>query len=183
MDTITYLTDPTDPDKAVSIVSKHAQFILKEAKNAKKTDQEGQYDEYNKANIRDSKTFFLDCLDKGVLTQMYENCNEDETFIAHWMNLTMIMGSISVERFDMIKDSIKKRRIQDYSGEDVEALSSDFTSEWKRLHGARMYDHGLTLNMLKTIMESGNEDFRYGLRSLKEKLNKKLLDIRHLSYD
>jgi hypothetical protein len=46
-----------------------------------------------------------------------------------------------------------------------------------------MYDHGLTLNMLKTIMESGNEDFRYGLCSLKEKLNKKLLDIQHLSYD
>ena len=183
MDTITYLTDPTDSTKVVSIVSEHAQFTLKEAKNTEKTDQQSQYDEYDKANIRDAKTFFLNSLDEGVLTQMYENCDAEETFIAHWMNLMMIVGSISVERFDMIKDSIKKRKIQNYSGEDVEAIATDYSSEWKRLHGARMYDHGLTLNMLKTIMESGNEDFRYGLRSLKEKLNKKLLDIRHLSYD
>jgi hypothetical protein len=183
MDTITYLTDPTDSTKVVSILGEHDQFTLKEAKDIEEKDQSSSYDQYDESNIRDSKTFLLNSLDETVLTQMYENCDDTETFIVHWMNLMLIVGSISIERFDKIKDSIKKRKMQDYSGEDVEAISTDYMSGWKNLHGARMYDHSLTLTMLKTIMQSGNEDFRYGLRSLKEKLNKKLLEIRHLSYD
>ena len=183
MDTITYLPDPTDPTQVISVLSEHAQFTLKEAKTSEKSKQQGCYDQYDHANVRDSKTLLLNSLDESVLTQMYENCDDDETFIVHWMNLMLIVGSISIERFDRIKDSIKARKIQNYAGENVEAISTDYVSEWKRLHGARMYDHGLTLTMLKTIMESGNEDFRYGLRSLKDKLNKKLMDVRHMSYD
>jgi hypothetical protein len=183
MDTITYLPDPTDPKQVISVLSEHAQFTLKEAKTSEKRDHQDFYDQYDHANIRDSKTFLLNSLDEAVLTQMYENCDDDETFIVHWMNLMLIVGSISIERFDRIKDSIKARKIQNYAGEDVESISTDYVSEWKRLHGARMYDHGLTLTMLKTIMESGNEDFRYGLRALKDKLNKKLMDVRHMSYD
>ena len=48
-----------------------------------------------------------------------------------------------------------------------------------------MYDQKLTLHMLTTIMDGGgknNEDFKYPLRSLKKKLDKKLLEIRHLPY-
>jgi hypothetical protein len=183
MDTITYLTDPTDPKEVVSVVSTHAQFTLKEAKDAESTDQFGLYDEYDNSNIVDVKSFLLNSLDEGILTQMYENCDEDETFIVNWINLMMIVGSTSVERFEMIKDSIKKHKIQDYSGEDVEAIAMDFSREYKHLHEAKMYDQALTLTMVKTISEAGNEDFCYELRPVKERLKKKLLEYRHLSYD
>jgi hypothetical protein len=130
MDTITYLTDPTDSTKVVSILGEHDQFTLKEAKDIEDTDQTSNYDQYDEANIRDAKTFLLKSLDETVLTQMYENCDDTETFIVHWMNLMLIVGSISIERFDKIKDSIKRRKIQDYSGEDVEAISTDYMSGW-----------------------------------------------------
>ena len=130
MDTITYLTDPTDSTKVVSILGEHDQFTLKEAKDIEEKDQSSSYDQYDESNIRDSKTFLLNSLDETVLTQMYENCDDTETFIVHWMNLMLIVGSISIERFDKIKDSIKKRKMQDYSGEDVEAISTDYMSGW-----------------------------------------------------
>ena len=183
MDTITYLSDPGNVLQTVSVVNQHAQFTLKEAMKSELDNQAGEYDEYDKANSRDAKASLLKSLDESLLTQMYENCGENDSFITYWMNLMLIVGSISIERFDKIKDSIKKRKIQGYSGQDVESISTDYISEWKQLHSARMYDHSLTLTMLKAIMEAGNEDFRYGLRSLKEKLSSKLLEIRHLSYD
>ena len=48
-----------------------------------------------------------------------------------------------------------------------------------------MYDQNLTMDMLNTIMAGdgkNNEDFKYPLRRLKEKLDDKLLEIRHMPY-
>ena len=54
------------------------------------------------------------------------------------------------------------------------------------MHGAGLHDHTVSLSMMSSIMEAGgvnNEDFRHPLRLLKIKLNKKLLDIRNMTYD
>lgn len=102
----------------------------------------------------------LDSLDTDLLGQMYENCDESDSFISYWMNLMSIIGSISIERFMKIKETLKARKIQSYPGEDVEAIASGYTADWKKVHSARMYDHSLTLIMLKMIMEAANEDFR-----------------------
>ena len=92
---------------------------------------------------------------------------------------------IALSRISLIKDRIKSRSIKDYSGENVESITSAFRGDWEELHGAGMYDQNLTMSMLNRIMEAGgssNEDFRFPLRNLKEKLEKKLLSIRHMSY-
>ena len=163
LDTITYLVDPVNPETTVSVVSKHAQFTLKTALLSEATNQTSKYDAYDLDNSKDAITMLLDSLDSDLLVQMYKNCCDDDTFIAYWMNMMSIIGSVSIERFSKFKDDLKKRKIQGYSGQNIEALASDFTSDYKKLHAARMYDHTLTLIMLKTIMEAANEDFRFGL--------------------
>ena len=47
-----------------------------------------------------------------------------------------------------------------------------------------MYEHTLTLAMINQIMKADgvNEDFRSPLREVRKELNKKLLEIRHMSY-
>jgi hypothetical protein len=182
MDTTTYLPDPTDPTQMISIITHHARFTLAEASTAEST-QLKSYDEYDKSNIKDSVKFLLESVDEDLETQMYENCKADETFIVHWTHLMLIIGTVSIDRFDKIKDRIKSRKIQDYSGENVSLLCSDYLADWKLLHGAKMYDNNLTMVMVKSIMQTGNEDFRDELRSIKKKLDKKLLSVRHLSYD
>lgn len=61
---------------------------------------------------------------------------------------------------------------------------------WQRLSTTGMYDHNLTLNMIDCMMYAGGEastkdieEFRFPIRSVRQELNKKLLAIRHMSYD
>jgi hypothetical protein len=91
-----------------------------------------------------------------------------------------------MERFDMIKANLKKRRMTDYPGQNVEMIVSDYLSDWKELDSATMYDHNLTMNMLTTILDAGgngNENFKFPLRLIKLKLEEQLLKVRHLSYN
>ena len=41
---------------------------------------------------------------------MYENCEEESTFVSYWMNLMQIIESISIDRFDKIKERIELLR-------------------------------------------------------------------------
>lgn len=182
LDTITYLPSPTDDSQMISVVPNHARFTLKQTTQVEAV-QFLMYDTYDWANIRDAKKFLLNSIDESLENQMYENCPDDDTFISYWMNLMQIVGSISVDRFDKIKNRIKTRSVNQYSGQDITLMCSDFLSDWKELHGASMYDNNLTMNMLKQIMEAGTEDFRFELRGLKKNLDKKLLEIRYKPYE
>ena len=102
MDTIAYLPSPTDSTEMVSIISNHARYTLKEAKQQEKN-QLTKYDLYDHANERDAKKFLMESIDEDLETQLYENCQKTDSFIVHWMNLMLLVGSISIDRFDRIK--------------------------------------------------------------------------------
>ena len=185
LDTITYATNPTDPTKVVSVVDHHALFNLKEGSKTGNDLKKNKFDSYDHANDRDAKEFLLNSVDAELESQLYENCEDEDSFVTLWLNLIHIIRSVSIDRFDKVKDRIKNRKMSDYSGENVESISSDFLSDWKDLHGARLYDQNLTMTMLNTIMQAGgtvNEDFRYPLREIKSKLDCKLLAVRHMNY-
>jgi hypothetical protein len=59
-------------------------------------------------------------------------------------------------------------------------LAAHFRKDANELTTAGQYDHNLTLGMLKIFLlagGSGNEDYRFPLRSVKQKLEEALLDI------
>ncbi|KAI2506895.1 hypothetical protein MHU86_7580 [Fragilaria crotonensis] len=79
-----------------------------------------------------------------------------------------------------LKAAIKARHPSQYAGENLEALAADYRKDARELTTAGQYDHNLTLTMLKTFLlagGAGNEDFRFPLRSTKQKLDQALLDI------
>ena len=170
LDTITYLRDPTDEKQVVSVITDHARFNCVDGVKAAKEHMEKYYvDSYCHGNDSDAKRFLLNSIDEYLENQLYENCEDDEPFCSFWFNLIHVIRSESVKRFSKIKDNIKARKIQDYPGENVESIVTDFLSDWKELNGAGMYDQALTMDMLEAIMEAGgesNEDFRHPLRAL-----------------
>ena len=182
MDSISYLRSPRGGNNMVCIISDHPLFTIQEAE-AKEGEISHEYDAYDLANIKDSIKFLFNSLDEELEKQMYENCKDSDTFIIHWMNLMLIVGSVSMDRFDRIKEEIRRLKISNYPGENVPGMCTDFLAKWKVLHGAKVYDHSLTMVMLKSIMEAGNEDFRYEFRSTKSRMDQALLRVRHLSYD
>ena len=106
--------------------------------------------------------------------QLYQNCNRKESFIVHWMHLTMIVGSISIDQFERLKAEFRQRDIKDYPGEDIEAMSSDFFTDYQRLNNAQAFEHNMLMIVIHKMMEAGNEDFKHFMRVLKVELNKYL---------
>ncbi|KAI2495284.1 hypothetical protein MHU86_19255 [Fragilaria crotonensis] len=88
---------------------------------------------------------------------------------------------VDVDRaLEDLKAAIKARHPSQYAGENLEALAADYRKDARELTTAGQYDHNLTLTMLKTSLlagGAGNEDFRFPLRSTKQRLDQALLDI------
>ncbi len=186
LDTITYLEDPTDPTRVVSVIDDHARFNHKAGVKKANETMEAHYDSYAKSDDSEATEYLIDSLDPALENQLYESCTESDSFAAHWLKLIQIIRSVSIERFDKIKSTLKGRKASDYAAENIESMCTDFLNDFKELNGAGMYDQNLTLTMLNSLMEAGgnvNEDYRYPLRGLKERLDTKLLEIRHMGYD
>jgi len=185
MDTITYLQDPTDPSQVISVIDNHSRFDIKTGCKLSKQVAK-HYDSYDDENVRDAKKFLRKSIDANLEKQLYENCETDDNFITIWLNLIHMVRSVSINRFSKIKERIKGRKISSYAGENIQSIVSDYLSDWKELHDARMYDPNLTMAMLDQMMEAGgkaNEDFRHPLRTIRMALNKKLLEVRHMNYE
>ena len=164
LDTISYTMSPSNPAKVVSVVNSHALFNLKEGIVSGNHIKDTEFDSYCHDNDRDAKEFLLNSVDEALETQLYQDCKDEDSFVSVWLTLIHIIRSVSINRFDKVKDRIKTRKISNYSGENMESIASDFLVDYKDLHGGQMYDPSLTLTMLNMIMEAGgtsNEDFRF----------------------
>ena len=156
MDTITYLNDPTDATRVVSVIEHHALFDLKDGETLANETAKNHFDLYDHGNSDDAKKFLLRSISEELKNQLYENCRDDDCFVAYWLNLMYIVRSVSIHRFDKVKDRIRERNIKNYSGENIEEIVTDFLTDWNELHKAGMYDQTLTLTMLNKIMEADN---------------------------
>lgn len=182
MDPITYLPDPADPKKKmVSILYDHSLFTLESTQEAEK-DQLARYDSHDHLNSQDAALFLRRSLDEDLETQLSENCSSEETFCMMWFHLCQILGSVSVDKFERIKDRIKDRKLAQYPGENLDAMCSDYLADFRVLHGARVFEWSLIMCMVREMMSGGNENFRFEMRDIKRDLDKTLLEIRNMSY-
>ena len=184
LDTITYVGDPADHSKMISIVAHHTKYTMASAKQAYQA-YENQLDAYDKANTEDAKIFIENSLSKELAKELGQITKTIDNFIEYWMHLMDIVRIPTTDHFEKLKEKMRTRKIANYSGEDVIKMCQDYTDDYNQLHDAGLYDHNLTLTALKAIMMGGgatNEDFRLRLRQLRTKLDQKLLEIRYLSY-
>ena len=185
MGTVAWLPSPADPSKMMNIIDQHGWFHDISA-NTKLANQiaEDKFDKYLVANSKDAISLLYNSIDDDLEQQLYESSEPEDCFAAHWLNLMYIIRSVSAEQYNKLKAKLKERRVSDYSAEDIKAMATHYLDDYKRLDGAGMYEHSLTLNMLEAMSEAneGDEDWKSPLRKLSNKLDKALLDIRHLDY-
>ncbi|KAI2495417.1 hypothetical protein MHU86_19092 [Fragilaria crotonensis] len=134
-----------------------------------------RYDKYDKSNDLAATKFLLSSLDPALMSKIKEKMDDDDSFHVVWLQLIK-----TIERFEDLKAAIKARHPSQYAGENLEALAADYRKDARELTTAGQYDHNLTLTMLKTFLlagGAGNEDFRFPLRSTKQRLDQALLDI------
>ena len=179
MDTIAYLQDPEDSTKMTNVVKSHARYTVDTAKLLS-TVQTAKYDKYDTTNDIAARAYLLASIEPSLSNKVEEKLDDSDPFPIVWLQLIKTIQSTSVERFEDIKQTIKKRHPSQYPGENLEQLAADFRRDARELTTAGQYDHNLTLLMLKIFLlagGSGNEDFRFPLRSVKQELDKALLEI------
>ena len=119
LDTITYLEDPTDPTRVVSVIDDHARFNHKAGVKKANETMEAHYDSYAKSDDSEATEYLIDSLDPALENQLYESCTESDSFAAHWLKLIQIIRSVSIERFNKIKATLKGRKVSDYAADRV----------------------------------------------------------------
>ena len=179
MDSIAYLKDPTDETKMTNVVKSHARYTVQSAKLLAEA-QVPLYDKYDRTNDMAARTYLLASLSTELSNKVTEKLDDADSFPVVWLQFLKSIQSTSIERFEDLKSTIKTRLPSQYPGENLEQLAAHFRKDANELTTAGQYDHNLTLGMLKTFLlagGSGNEDFRFPLRSVKQKLEQALLDI------
>ena len=185
MDTITYLADPVDTNEMVSVVTNHSCFDI-ESVRQQSIKYKALYDNHDRMNDDAAKLFLLDSLQKELAKSIKKKLKDDETFAVAWMLVLQVVETVSIEKYEELKSRIKARHPSQYSGENLAKLCEHFSDDAKLLIDAGMYDHTLTLNMIKIFSQAGGEgklaeDFRYETRSLKKQVNDALLKIRFMN--
>lgn len=179
LDTITYVPDPVDNNIMVNCVKEHGRFSVDSIKRLVKG-QLTMYDKYDRANDREATQFLLDSLDLELQKELRASIDDSDCFPLVFLRLIKNIRSISIDRFEHLKTRIKTCKPHQFAGQDLSKMSLDLQASARELSIAGQYDHNLTLHMLESFLEAGgpnNEDFRFELRGLKQKLSAELLVI------
>jgi hypothetical protein len=183
LDSVTYAPDPIDAARMSCIIHEHTRFSIETVETTMAA-QIKKYDSYDKMNDAEITHLLMNSLDHELAKELRDIRQETDPFPVVWMHLIKLIRSVSIDRYEHLKARIKTRRPSQYSGQDMTQLASAFRQDAKELEIAGQYDHNLTLHMLDAFLEgggSGNEDFRYPLRGLKEHLVRELLKAGHMN--
>ena len=112
LDTITYVSHPSIKATVVFVLTHHGLYTLKDGETRSTLLVENHYDVYDKANDSDAKEFLLNSVSDDLEKQLYENCNDNNSFIMYWLNLVHIVKTVSIDRFDQVETALRHARCQ-----------------------------------------------------------------------
>ena len=187
MDSISYLPDPKDTTKMISVITSHSRFTITSVRDHRQTFKP-LYDEYDLMNDKAAAHFLIDSLSPEFGALIKKKTKDDDTFTIVWMLVLQSIQSTSIEVLEQIKMRIKARHPSQYSGENLAKLGEHFLDDASLLESAGQYDHNLTLHMVKIFLEAGGEgklaeNYRHSIRILVERVHDELLKIRFMTKD
>ena len=177
------MPDPAVTAQMISCVEQHERLKSGEVTQTP-TVQLARYDAYDKNNDNDAANFLLNSLDKELLSELRTIQHDNDPFPVTYLHLMEIIMSASIESFEVLKNTLKACRAMDYPGQDISKLAMQFHLDAQTLENAGQYMENLTLDMVNAFLAAGgreNEDFRFGLRMMKEHLHPLLSRIMFLT--
>jgi hypothetical protein len=184
MDSISYLPDPKDAMKMISVVTSHSCFTISSVRTHSGM-LEPLFEDYDCMNDKAAKCFLIDLLSKELRALIKKKTQDDDTFVIVWMLILQSIQLTSIEVFEEIKNRIKARH---HSGKNLAKLGKHFVDDVTLLESAGQYDHNLMLHMVKIFLQAGGEgklaeDFHHEIHTLKKSVSDELLKIRFMTKD
>jgi hypothetical protein len=177
LDTIGFLPDPKDSTKVQSVVTYHARFTGDMDKSLAGSKLiSNLFDSWDRKNDYEARQFLLSSLSDEVKDGFETFHEQDDTFSATWLKLVHYLVTTTSKTYDDMKDSIRKKRPQQYPGQDIEKMATDLIKLAKEIDNAGYYSHGLTLNMVDSFLCASHDDkgtFHHAMNSLRERVSAK----------
>ena len=176
LDTVSYLPDPKNDAKVFNVVSHHARFTadLEKSISLAKIIQ-GKFDKWDQKHDFEAKTFLMDSLSPDVKDGFVVAVRESsDSFAATWLKLVYHLTTTSSKSYDVLKDKIRVLRPQQFSGQDIEALSMEYITVAEELENAGFYDHSLTLSMVDGFLCASRDTkgtFHFSMNTLRAKVS------------
>ena len=120
--------------------------------------------------------YFFDSFDPKLALTLERKVKEDEGFVMMWLRLIQLVVAPSMDRWDVLKDKLKKKSMRDYSGQNVRQLCEDMEDLAAQLKAGGQYDHQLTRTMVKIVLKSNDLPSTYALElsKLQDKIDEAL---------
>ena len=149
LDTIAYLNDPREMNQMQNVVRNHAQFTgdmntaVQISKNLYKS-----FDTWDKKHDLEAKSFLMDSLSDELKEDFkpFYNKHED-TFAITWLKLIHYLISTNSKSFDKVKEVIRNMKPQNYPGQNIRDMATDYMRKCEELINAGHFDYSLILNI------------------------------------
>jgi hypothetical protein len=114
MDTITYLNDPDDYSKMISVVGDYSKFDLQTAIVSSAKLRTDSFDRYDRNNDDSARNWLLASVDDDLKKDISERLSLFDGFASHWLQMIHLIESTSYKRFTNIKEDIEKLSVHQF---------------------------------------------------------------------
>ena len=170
----------------VSILHFHAKFTIESVRVAVALLQP-KWDAYDQANNRDLIQFFFNSLDVKSERLLRENREDgDVAFVVLWMIFQRTIASVSVNRYESLKVSIRTTQPSQFPGQNILHFALKVKMLCQELQDADQCEHHLNLHIIKNLLKGGgerNELWRVPFLITVPQLHEALLDIAPVSHE
>ena len=181
MDTITYLTDPSDSTEVINILTQHSRVTHEYVKQTAPL-QAAKYDAYDCSNDRATRRCLLDSLEASLQSQVEDRIPDNATFLHVWMLLIQTVDTDSPSRFADFTHKIKTKLVPSAeAGQNISAMALKIMKTCQLLHEGKAFDFLLLGNILDNFLKAdGNDEYRMVLVTKKLALTEALKKIRYM---
>ena len=154
LDTIAYLPNPANGSEMLLVIEAYARFDYDAAVEAAALLTK-KFDKFDEANSKSASRWLLNSLDEDLKHNISKRLKIEDGFVAHWFELVREIQSVSFDRFENLKQDIRKLRLTQFPQQNVKLLSNAYLQLAKQLEDNSMYEHPLTLTMVTQFLSGG----------------------------
>jgi len=179
MDTVMFVPSMQDPTKMINVVLHPDQATLEHVeKESKKLSM--LFDKYDRSNAVDANEYIKATLGTDLKRDLELRERSDDLPAVTWMRVMHLVQDISIERYNRLKDDLKKISPLDEAGENVKEYGKKVRKICNILDRAGQFEWSLVLVIVRALCKVTVEAFRAIYLPVRHQVDGKLKEISFL---
>ena len=158
LDTVTYLPDPLDPTKMLSVITDYPRFDQEIVASQSKLIV-NKWDQMDRHNDEEVTELLFKVLHPDLAADLKKKTDGKKCVVV-WMKMIQKTQDVSINDVKTLRAEIKKLRLVNYPGQNVELLTTAFTTVAEKLDAKKQYDNLDTLTYLNEALSAGDPPTR-----------------------